>query len=446
MQRQPEAEASDPEASFDFQWHETAAQEVRGAVVHHARLHAAACVLVPLACLYALLLASRVGHLDILGDLAVTLPGLGVQISVAAALVLAAALAVCAQALGFQSEIRASERRAHFEHMIQMLAQDGYAGALRLRDLVEPPHANAHGVIRASQQGLYWLALVGVPAGVLLLILALALPTQSGLVVWSIRAAALASFALCLARRYALLRTAKLGRVQVQARLAASATASALAGLVAVAIFTYPGEALDDLLRSSQTTASGATVARPFLPTDLLFGVWDRDGNPSRRPWLRRSLALQNADLAALPRPFVGRLTLTGRRLREANLQRAVLKEADLTGADLSRAILDEADLGGAILSQARLAETSLQGTRLTGARVIGTEFSGSQLRGTQFQGALLVCDRATVCGLANAKIENITGLAENILPALREALVRGARKETRDAQVLTSPEAEAKR
>lgn len=446
MQRRPEPPESDAETGFDFRWHETAAQEAFAAAVLQRRLHAGVCAMVAFSCLYAYATVGRISHLDIVADLGIAAPALAFQLSIGAAFVLSAGLVLCAQAFGLQSEVYARERRAHFERMVQMLAEDGYAGALRLRDLVEAPRAPAHALVRLAAQSLAWLALVGLPAAVLLYILAQALPTQSGIVVWSVRIIALACFALCFARRYALLRTAKVGKAQLQARLAASAAASALSAACAVVVFTYPGEPLDRLLGTTQVTASGATVTRPFLPTDVLFGTLDRNGNAARRPWLQRSLALQNADLAALPRPFIGRVTLTGRNLRDANLQRAVLKDADLTGADLSGALLDEADLAGANLSQARVVEASLQATRLAGARVIGTDFTGSLLRGTQFQGALLVCDRASVCGLANAKIENITGLSDAILPALREAIQRGVRSNARDPQVLTTPEAEAKR
>jgi Pentapeptide repeats (8 copies) len=82
--------------------------------------------------------------------------------------------------------------------------------------------------------------------------------------------------------------------------------------------------------------------------------------------------------------------------LGQTNLNKALLREADLAGANLNKAFLCEADLTGANLDGADLSEADLSKADLTRANLRGANLRGVDLRiatlgKTDLQGAVLV-------------------------------------------------------
>lgn len=91
---------------------------------------------------------------------------------------------------------------------------------------------------------------------------------------------------------------------------------------------------------------------------------------------------LENANLAE---SYLGKTNLTGANLRAANLQGANMREVILTGADLT----------GANLHSAHLASARLRGINLSEANVQAANFWGANLQDAQLAGA--VFDEHTV-------------------------------------------------
>lgn len=79
-------------------------------------------------------------------------------------------------------------------------------------------------------------------------------------------------------------------------------------------------------------------------------------------------------------------IELSGADLKQVNLSRAILNDADLSGANLveanlTAAALNRTDLSGAKLSKANLLRAELRGASLSGADLTGTELIGADLR-----------------------------------------------------------------
>ena len=89
-------------------------------------------------------------------------------------------------------------------------------------------------------------------------------------------------------------------------------------------------------------------------------------------------------------------LNLSGRTYRSVNLAESVLCNVVLTDANLERAVLRGADLRGANLSNARLhgavlTMSQMQGAMLAEARLYGASLQFAQLQGANLEGAYLV-------------------------------------------------------
>lgn len=96
--------------------------------------------------------------------------------------------------------------------------------------------------------------------------------------------------------------------------------------------------------------------------------AWLRGEADGKRADLRRA-DLEGATLTGVD---LRRAVMTGVDLRRADLRRAVLWGADLRGADLRCADLEGATLAGADLRRADLRRATLTGATLTGATLTG--------------------------------------------------------------------------
>jgi uncharacterized protein YjbI with pentapeptide repeats len=172
-----------------------------------------------------------------------------------------------------------------------------------------------------------------------------------------------------------------------------------------------------------------------------------------------RHLNVADADLAAGRDAASGGrpLSLRGRDLRSARLDRVDLRQADLTGANLDGASLAGADLSGARLrcadgaatlqqsedrqkarcfsarradfTGARMADASLAGADLRGARLDGTTLDGADLSQALLAGASLERARLRRANLAGATLNGATFVLAN----LQGANLTGARLQTAD-------------
>jgi uncharacterized protein YjbI with pentapeptide repeats len=122
-------------------------------------------------------------------------------------------------------------------------------------------------------------------------------------------------------------------------------------------------------------------------------------------------------------------ITLRGRDLSHARLDRSDLRQADLTGADLNGASLVGSDLRGATLACADPERPVANGNRalglcasargadftrarLGGARMQGVDLAGARLTGADLEGAELAQAEAPGISLAEARLDgaNLTG------------------------------------
>ena len=111
-----------------------------------------------------------------------------------------------------------------------------------------------------------------------------------------------------------------------------------------------------------------------------------REANPEKQ--LTHSGLLEILDRANLRNADLSYAYLTGANLRGANLRGAYLRDANLRGADLAGAYLRDANLRGANLLGADLGGADLGGADLWGANLWGANLRGADLAGANLRGA----------------------------------------------------------
>lgn len=129
---------------------------------------------------------------------------------------------------------------------------------------------------------------------------------------------------------------------------------------------------------------------------------------------------------------------LSGAKLRDANLGGADLKGVDLSGADLSGANFKGAHLGSANLTRASLTRANLGSANLSGAHLNGADLSGADLSGVTLRGTSLVgldlaplCDsRWTIRHLGPSTVDHTAILRSSRAPGLKEFLVHAGMPE----------------
>lgn len=219
---------------------------------------------------------------------------------------------------------------------------------------------------------------------------------------------------------------------------------SVLVATVPQGCFWPFGSQNDDCFSLDRLTAGWAPAqvgsrAQPrevFTPTKLLFeGEPDLiTGKPTS--WFARNIIVTDKDLVPDKDGDSGEvsISLRGRDLRFAVLNRSDLHRADLAGVDLRGASLahtrlDKARLGKAQLQGADLARAQLQGanlglTQLQGADLRRAQLQGADLGGAQLQGANLGGARLQGADLGSARLQG----AHLITAQLQGADLRSAR------------------
>jgi uncharacterized protein YjbI with pentapeptide repeats len=233
-----------------------------------------------------------------------------------------------------------------------------------------------------------WITLLGLPLLLLLYLQAAFLPFHDAAITTMQRAIMLADIALVALIGVFLLRT-EASYLGAFLRLGLNNPGSLVFGLIILA-----GAAFVSLFMVAGPGApardDGASAAA--APDGALFGIFPR------------SLVLADADLGVGgDAESAGRsVSLRGRDLRFARLDRVDLRRADLTGANLDGASLAGADLRGARLRCAengapqpsddrRKAQcASARGADFSGARLADASLAGADLRGAKFDDASL--------------------------------------------------------
>ncbi|MDX2545424.1 pentapeptide repeat-containing protein [Streptomyces sp. WI04-05B] len=146
-------------------------------------------------------------------------------------------------------------------------------------------------------------------------------------------------------------------------------------------------------IRLVRADLTEANLFRATLTGADLSGVTLTDANLT-------GATLADADLSGA--------TLTGAKLPRATLTDADLSGATLTGAKLSRATLTGADLSGVTLTDANLTRATLTDANLSGTTLTGANLSRAVLRGANLS-------RATLTG-ANLKTTDLSW-AEGLVP-----------------------------
>ncbi len=276
--------------------------------------------------------------------------------------------------------------------------------------------------------GMFWLSAIGLPILVILYIQLVFLPYHDVATTWAQRIAVLADAGLLLlvgvflgsrstsfARAFA--RTARFQPVSF------FITGLLLAGVVLFSLFiaTIPDEAMDRFTRAlpgsqveREADASGIGRRSVFGVTAWFFDTGSSQGNLQRL--FRRNLVVTDENVseasgltererrASRDQPSdARRISLRGRDLRFAVLDRSVLQHADFTGANLEGASLARTDLTGArlscsdidaVLKKAKPKEaacTLLDRVNFSGAILNGADLRGAQMTGAKLDNAELV-------------------------------------------------------
>jgi uncharacterized protein YjbI with pentapeptide repeats len=308
--------------------------------------------------------------------------------------------------------------------------------------------------------GMSWLTLVAMPVLLLAYVQLVFLPYHDATITWVHRLVLLADIALLVLVGVFLWRLETsffrafwgMGR-QHPVSLACTAMLLAAIAAFSLGIATIPGEPMDTALR--QANAKGRAQLLGYTVPDL--GIFATADSPLLG-FFQRNLDVTDANLAIDRDVTPGKrsLSLRGRDLRYARLDRSDLHQADMTGANLEGASLVGADLRGALLSCAdlnqllltdnraaagcvRARDANFSKARLTGAGMVGIDLRGAKLEETQAAGAQLAQALMTGANLSNAGLQraDLTGAwlqgANLLLASLQGADLTGAKAQVAD-------------
>ncbi len=372
---------------------------------------------------YLTIAVAGVSHKDLLLQTPVSLPILQVSIQQVQFFQFASVLLVLLH-MGVVSQlVLVAKKTLEFDSAVQLLeASDRRTHPLRLElhnfffvQAIAGSHRSR--VMSMFLHGMSWLTLVVLPVVLLLFIQIRYLPFHDAAITWVHRLALVADIIVLITIGIFLLRGESsfglaVGRTVRERPISFITTSAVFLATTFFSFFvaTIPGETLDRMSRGMMGQATGADPAPtragprvgaveakpnfmvgftlPFLKTrndGSLFGVFHRN-------------------LIATDLDFSGKsgetVSLRGRDLRYAKLDRSNLASADLTGADLDGASLIAADLSGAklqcadlnelILSENRAAAlcASARGANFTRANLKGARMSGIDAQGAKFEEA----------------------------------------------------------
>jgi uncharacterized protein YjbI with pentapeptide repeats len=364
-----------------------------------------------------------VTHKDLLLETPVTLPVLQVNIQLAQFFQFAPVVLVLLH-LGLISQLTLLARETlEFDHSIRLLeATDKRTHPLRLElnnfffvQAIAGPYRSK--VMSVFLHGMSWLTLVVLPVVLILYIQVVFLPYHDVKITWTHRVALLVDIAMLISIGIFLMR-AEVSFVHAFMRTTSAHPVSFLVTilvllfvtLLSFSVATIPGESLDRFTQSvlgienEDETGQGQRFAKGFAVPFLSFG-----SEGSLLGIFQRNLHVVDTDLVADKDQTPGEpsISLRGRDLRFAKLDRSDLHQADFTGADLRGASLAGTDLRGAWLQCADLTELLLSEdrvaancptarranftrARLEEAHMIGIDLRSAKLEEAKLEGAEL--------------------------------------------------------
>ncbi len=314
---------------------------------------------------YFIIATAGVTHRDLLLETPVELPILQVKIQLTQFFQFAPIILALLH-LGLMSQLVLLARETmEFDQAIRLLeTTDKRTHPLRLElnnfffvQAIAGPQRSA--VLSTFLHGMSWLTLVTLPVVLILYIQVVFLPYHSVPITWTQRVALLTDLAALTLIGVFMLRTETSFFQAAAATTRDSPFSCAFTGLVLglVAFFslfvaTVPGESLDRFVQSFFGEQS-EDETRPRYVSGFMAPFFVASADGKLFGLFERNLIVQDSDLVVDRDQAPGEpsITLRGRDLRFAKLDRSDMHQADLTGADLRRASLTGTDLRGAWLS-----------------------------------------------------------------------------------------------
>lgn len=385
---------------------------------------------------YFTIAVAGVSHKDLLLETPVSLPIMQVQIQQSLFFQFAPVILVLFHVGVVAQLVLLSRKTLEFDHAVRSLEMtDRRYHPLRLElhnfffvQAVAGPH-RSH-VMSVFLHGMSWLTLVVLPVVILLFIQLSYLPYHDIEVTWTHRICLVLDIAMLVLIGIFLLRIeasffSAFWRTTVSSPIAFLVTTGVLLAVTFFSFFvaTVPGEGLDRVTqaltradRRSDGLRAGNGFALPFVRARADGTLWGR---------FHRNLVVTDQDIVP-KRAYAAdetSISLRGRDLRFAKLDRSGLRRADLTGADLEGASLVGVDLTEARMACADVSELILSEDRdkarcvkasfaimtralLTGARLGGIDLTGARLDEVSLDGADLSYAIATGANFSNAHLE----------------------------------------
>jgi uncharacterized protein YjbI with pentapeptide repeats len=416
---------------------------------------------------YLLITVAGISHKDLLLNSDIALPILQVKIELTRFFLFAPILLVLIHVSLVCQLVLLARKTLEFAASIRMLeTTDERTHPLRLeldnfffvQAIAGPERSRVVGIFL---HGISWLTIVVMPVILLLYIQLVFLPYHDVAITWVHRVALLADISMLVFIGVFLWRLETsffraFWRTSLHHPISLACTIVLLAGVAAfsLVVATIPGEAIDRSTALPQQAAETggryifgyAVPAVAATPEASLFGFF------------HRNLNVTDTDLVVDKDVTPGEpsLSLRGRDLRFARLDRTDLHQADMTGTSLDGASLVATDLRGVWMQCADLNEllltdsrraarcTSARGAnflkaRLGDAKMTGIDLRGARLEEAQLEGAQLAHALANGANFAGARLEradlngaSLTG-ANFLLASLQGADLGGAKLQMAD-------------
>ena len=366
---------------------------------------------------YLMIAVAGVTHADLLLETPVELPILQVKIQLAQFFRFAPVILLLFH-LGLVSQlVLLAKETLEFDHAVRLLEPSAVRShPLRLElnnfffvQAIAGPQRSA--VMSTFLHGMSWLTLVVLPVVLLLYIQVVFLPYHDVGITWTHRLALLVDIVMLISIGVFLMR-AETSFMRAFLRTTAShpisfvatAIVLALVGLFSFFVATVPGELMDRLTGGSQRLAPAAGAATQGQAGGFAMPFIGASADGSLFGLFLRNIVVTDTDLVVDKDQTPGEpsVSLRGRDLRYARLDRTDLHQADLTGADLQGASLVGTDLRGAwlhcaditglLLTEDRAASrcTSARRANFTRARLDGAHMTGIDLRSSKLEEASL--------------------------------------------------------
>ncbi len=385
---------------------------------------------------YFTIAVAGVSHKDLLLETPVSLPIMQVQVQQSLFFQFAPVILVLFHVGVVSQLVLLSRKTLEFDYAVRSLEMtDRRNHPLRLElhnfffvQAVAGPH-RSH-VMSVFLHGMSWLTLVVLPVVILLFIQLSYLPYHDIEVTWTHRICLLLDIAMLVLIGIFLLRIevsffSAFWRTTVSSPIAFLLTTGVLLAVTFFSLFvaTVPGESLDRVTqalsradRRPEGIRASTGFAVPFVRARADGTLWGR---------FHRNLVVTDQDIAP-KRAYAAdetSISLRGRDLRFARLDRSDLRRADLTGADLEGASLVGTDLTEARMACADVTElilsedrekarcvkasyANMTRVRMTGGRLSGIDLTSARLEEANLDGADLSYAVATGANFSSAHLE----------------------------------------